>query len=163
MILAMVLAASFCAPIMALLPAFVKDVYAGGARAIRCCSAASASARWSGRGLRPGEAGAGPRPGGRSRCLSDSGSAEARDGHDGNGIVRAVPPALRGDAGPHDDLRAPRFVGGLNRVMAAILASTPDAMRGRVSSYHMLCFMAGMPLGARGWVACWRSGRVSGS
>ncbi|MBI1336730.1 MAG: MFS transporter [Phycisphaera sp.] len=40
------------------------------------------------------------------------------------------------------------FSGSMVRLFTAIISSTPDAVRGRVSSYQVLAFRSGMPIGA---------------
>lgn len=40
------------------------------------------------------------------------------------------------------------FVGCNNRLVAAVMGSTPDYFRGRMSSIHVLCFSMGLPLGS---------------
>jgi len=47
------------------------------------------------------------------------------------------------------------FVGAMNRLFAAISASTPNHVRGRVGAFNVLAFRGGIPVGAllAGWIA----------
>lgn len=40
------------------------------------------------------------------------------------------------------------FIGAMNRMFAALLASTPAPLRGRISSLHVLFFSTGLPVGS---------------
>lgn len=127
-----------CGPLAQLMPAVAKDLVGGGAREQSWLLSSFGAGAVVGAGLLALRSKRGPTPWRAFVTLPVMGLAQLALGLNSNLVLALVLVALSGGM----------WVGTMARLNTAILSSTPAYVRGRVSSFFVMCLMGGLPLGA---------------
>lgn len=127
-----------CGPLAQLMPAVAKDLLGGGADELSWLLSSFGVGAVVGAGLLALRSKRGPTPWRAFITLPTMGLAQIALGLNSSLSLALVLVGLSGGM----------WVGTMARLNTAILSSTPAHVRGRVSSFFVMCMMGGLPLGA---------------